>query len=230
VVRAQAVKIIARDTLWDAIKVAVIATITFYLSPKVSVWLPNVPGIVIYIATAFVTGFVLLTLYTLVFSKANVNVEWTRTGDSAPLTELDVLFLASGGYSIDSYVVRVSPGKATGLGWIALQIGCRTGLCLDIRALHSPALMVVEGDFDDRHGELARSLPGCGSRFLLTSPVPSDDHWQTARIRFQAGKDTRGTRVSTLRHGMSGANPLSWLCAKLIRAETKAARVRTRWS
>jgi hypothetical protein len=224
------VKAIARETLWDAIKVTVVATITFFLAPQISICFPDVPELVVYLATAFVTAFVLLIIYAVLFWRAVVIVEWVRAGDSAPLTELDVKF-SSSRFSQESYVVRVSPGRATGLGWLAVQLACRTGLCVDARALHSPTLIVVEEvDFDEKHGELARSQTGSGLRIALTAPVPPEDHWQIARVRFQAGKDTRGTRVSTLRHRATGTNPISWLCARLIRVETKAARVRTRWS
>ena len=224
-------KAIAKEVLWEAIKLAVVATVTFKLAPYVQAWFPNVPEIATYLGTAFVTGLILLGAYALIFTKATVEVEWVRGGDTAPLTELDVLISTGNGYGSESFVLRVSPGRATGLGWVALQIGCRTGLRMRVEGLHAPVLMVVENvDFDEKNGELARSVSGCAVQVRLTAPVPPDEHWLTARIRFSGAKDDRGTRLSSFQHSMGGSNPLSWLCAKLIRAETKAARIRTRWS
>ncbi|MBG0719246.1 hypothetical protein G3N18_14480, partial [Microbacterium sp. 2C] len=140
---------------------SVVVLATFWFAPQLAVAYPDWHPLVHYAIPTVGAALLVALLKTFVFARAHVSVEWTRKGESSPLRELDAEVKRESKFGLHEYVATVEFQRAYGLGWVALQVGTRTGVWIRAEGVHAQ-LRSTRMWQDGPDNEALRTLGGGG--------------------------------------------------------------------
>jgi hypothetical protein len=220
----------AKALLVETVKVAVVAWVTFLLTPLIQQAVPWMPEILLYLVEALAIAFLISLAWLKATAVAQLTVLW-RSEDhlEIDLQQVIVDLDPQTKEARTPFWVLVQRGPSAGLGAWALRTAVRQGLTLHIEVEHSRLIIAIDMQADIS-GEYVRIENDRSIEFELRPPVPGvGKEWVAGKFDFGGG-GVRPTAPRGLSYSLTSKTRIGRWCIKRIKIDAKAVSLVENWS